>query len=299
VDDAKRYVVIVNPASGHRRGVQVLEQVKPIFEAAGTELDVKICDRQLHAFELASELEPHRYQACCVIGGDGTIHEVVNGVMNRGTATTLPLGLIPAGTGNTLHFHQQAADNPVEAAKRILAGETGPLDVARVTMGGEIVYCVNIVGWAAVADINIWAEQLRWCGPARYALATLRYIVNPRGRRAKLILDDQVIEDEFQMVIGCNTKYTGKGMMLAPRAEINDDVIDVVVVRHASRWEMLRLFQRVYDGSHVDMKCVEYHQVRRFAIELDDQRPLNLDGEATGSAPFVTEMLPAAMRIIN
>jgi YegS/Rv2252/BmrU family lipid kinase len=299
VSDAKRFVVIVNPASGHRHGLQVLDQVRPIFEASGAQLDVKICERPRHAFHLAKELDAEQYQACCVIGGDGTIHEVVNGLMNRGTGTVLPLGLIPAGTGNTLHFHQHAAADPAEAAHRILTGRTGPLDVARVTMGETIVYCVNIVGWAAVADINVWAEQLRWCGPARYALAALRYIAKPRSRFAKLVLDDKILEDKFQMVIGCNTRYTGKGMLLAPRAEINDDVIDVVVVRHASRWEMLRLFQRVFDGSHVEMKCVECHQVRRFAMELDDQRPLNLDGEATGSAPFAVEMLPGSMRIIN
>jgi YegS/Rv2252/BmrU family lipid kinase len=299
VSDAKRYVVIVNPASGHRRGLQVLEDVRPIFQSAGAELDVRICERPQHAFEIASDIDGNQYKACCVIGGDGTIHEVVNGLMIRGAATAPPLGLIPAGTGNTLHFHQHAADNPIEAAKRILVGDTGPLDVARVTMGDKTVYCVNIVGWAAVADINIWAERLRWCGPARYALATLRYILNPRSRRAKLSLDDQAIEDEFQMVIGCNTKYTGKGMLLAPRAEINDDKIDVVIVRHASRRQMLRLFQRVFEGSHVDMQCVEYYQVRRFAIELDNQQPLNLDGEATGCAPFVAEILPAALRIIS
>jgi YegS/Rv2252/BmrU family lipid kinase len=298
VSDAKRYVVIVNPASGHRRGLQVLEQIRPIFESAGAELDSKVCERPRHAFQLASKIDD-TYQACCVIGGDGTIHEVVNGLMKRGVDAVIPLGLIPAGTGNTLHFHQQAGADPVEAAKRILAGSVSPLDVARVTMTVETVYCVNIVGWAAVADINVWAEQLRWCGPARYALAAIRYIGKPRSRRARLVLDDQIMEDEFQMVIGCNTKYTGKGMMLAPRAEINDDKIDVVVVRHASRWEMLRLFQRVYNGTHVDMKCVEYHQVRRFAIEIDDQRPLNLDGEAIGSAPFVAEMLPAALRIVS
>jgi YegS/Rv2252/BmrU family lipid kinase len=298
VSDAKRYVVIVNPASGRRRGLQVLEQVRPVFESAGAELEAKVCERPRHAFQLASEIGDG-YQACCVIGGDGTIHEVVNGLMNRGVDAVLPLGLIPAGTGNTLHFHQQAAADPIEAAKRILTGRTSPLDVARVTMACGTVYCVNIVGWAAVADINIWAEQLRWCGPARYALAAFRYIAKPRSRFAKLVLDDEIVEDNFQMVIGCNTKYTGKGMMLAPRAEINDDKIDVVVVRHASRWEMLRLFQRVYDGSHLEMKCVEYHQVRRFAIELDDQRPLNLDGEAIGSAPFVAEMLPAALRVIS
>ncbi len=295
---SQRFVVIVNPASGHRRGKQVLEQIRPIFDSADSELDVRLCEEPRHALRLAASLDLSKYDGCLVIGGDGTVHEVVNGLLQRGEQISLPLGLIPAGSGNTLHLHQGGL-NPEESARRILAGQTRALDVARVTMSEEVVYCINIVGWSAVVDINCLAERLRLLGPLRYAIATLCFMCRPRPRFARLILDDQVSEDKFLLVVGCITKFTGNGMMLAPRAEIDDGKIDVVVVRQASRLEMLRLFRRVFDGSHVELPHVEYHQVRRFAIELDDQQPLNLDGEVAGRAPFSVEMMPGALRIFS
>ncbi len=293
---SQRFVAIVNPASGRRRGKQVLEQVRPIFAAAQAELDVQLCVEPRHAQRLAASLDLDKYDGCLVIGGDGTVHEVVNGLLQRGEQISLPLGLIPAGSGNTLHLHQGGL-NPEESARRILAGQTRALDVARVTMSEEVVYCINIVGWSAVVDINCLAERLRLLGPLRYAIATLIFMCRPRPRFARLILDGQISEDDFLLVVGCITKFTGNGMMLAPRAEIDDGKIDVVVVRQASRLEMLRLFRRVFDGSHLELPHVEYYQVRRFAIELDDQQPLNLDGEVAGKAPFSVEMMPGALRI--
>ena len=127
----------------------------------------------------------------------------------------MPLGFIPAGSGNTMHQHLQCND-PLEAARRIVAGNRYPLDVARVTMGEQVVYCVDIIGWGAVADINGSAEKLRFFGPSRYAVAALWQILTPKRRRAKLVLDGRVFDDEFLFVIGCNTKFTGKGMKLAP-----------------------------------------------------------------------------------
>jgi sphingosine kinase len=292
----KRFVVIVNPASGRQRGRQVLEQVRPQFVAAGATLDVKFCEAPQHAFRIANELDFSACDGCCVIGGDGTIHEVVNGLLQRGEMVPFPLGLIPAGSGNTLHLHQGTHD-PLKALQKILAGKICPLDVARVTMGGEVSYCVNIIGWGAVVDINQRAERLRFFGPMRYAMATASFICQPRRRFARLVLDDQILEGEFLFAIGCNTAFTGNGMKLAPQADLHDGLLDVVVVRQATRWQLLKLFKQVFDGSHLALSCVEYHQVRRFAVEVDTQKPLNLDGESAGSAPLVAEMLPSALCI--
>jgi YegS/Rv2252/BmrU family lipid kinase len=293
---SKRFAVIVNPASGRRRGTRVLDEVRPIFDAAGAELDVSTCVEPKHAFRIAHSLNLRDYDGCCIIGGDGTIHEVVNGLLERDEPIAIPLGLIPAGSGNTLHL-QQGGGNAVQAAGKIVGGQTCPLDVARVTMRETIAYCVNIVGWGSVSEINDLAERLRRLGPVRYAVASLRFILNPRPRLARLILDGRTCEDEFLFVIGCITKYTGNGMKLAPQAEIDDGKIDVVIVRPASRLELLRLLSRVFEGNHIALDCVEYHQVRQFAIELDQQEPLNLDGEAIGKAPFTVEMMPGALQI--
>jgi diacylglycerol kinase family enzyme len=193
-------------------------------------------------------------------------------------------------------LHQGLRD-PTEAVQKILAGESCPLDVARVTMQDQVIYCVNIIGWGLVVEINQRAERWRFLGPMRYALATLSFIYKPQRRSARLVLDDRVTEREFLFAMGCNTAFTGKGMNLAPKADLHDGLLDVVVVRQATRWQLLKLFKQVFDGSHLSLPCVEYYQVQRFAIESDTQAPLNLDGESIGSAPFVAEMLPSALRI--
>ena len=87
-------------------------------------------------------------------------------------------------------------------------------------------------------------------------------------------------------------------MMLAPHAELGDGKMDVVIVRSASRREMLKLFTRVFDGSHLALKFVEYHQVRTFAIESPTKDPLDLDGEMKGHTPMSAEVLPAALSIL-
>ena len=295
---SRRFAVVVNPASGRRRGRQVLGQVHPLFKAAGVRLDICLCERPRHALQFCRDLDLSLYDGCCVIGGDGTVHEVVNGLLWQQSTIPFPLGLIPAGSGNTLHLHQGIRD-PVEAVRKIIAGSVCPLDVARVTMPDETVYCINIVGWAAVVDINRFAERLRFMGPARYGAATLGFICRPRRRPARLVLDDRVYDDEFMFVLGCNTKFTGNGMLPAPNADLHDGKIDVLIVRNAARWQLLQLFVRIFSGSHLALPFVEYHRVRHFAIENDDQQPLDLDGEATGKAPFSVKMVSDAIRIFT
>ena len=294
--NARRFAVVVNPRGGKRRGLTVLERVKPILAASGAELDVRVTQAAGHAGEIARVLDLGGLDGICVVGGDGTVHEVADGLMQRGETISVPLGLIPAGTGNTLHQHLQC-DDPLEAARRIAAGGTQPLDVTQVTLNDRVVFCVDIVGWGAVADINATAEKLRMLGPPRYAVAALWHILRAKSRRAKLVLDGRAVDDDFLFVIACNAKFTGSGMKLAPHAEVGDGKIDVVVLRRASRRQMLKLFTKVYDGSHLALGYVEYHQVRSFAIESEGHEPLDLDGEIKGHAPLWAEVLPAALRV--
>lgn len=292
----QRLVVVVNPRGGARRGLAVLEQVQPTFAAAGIVLDVRVTQRPGHAREMARTLDLTSVDGLCAIGGDGTIHEVADGLMQRGETISIPLGIIPAGTGNTLAQHLQC-DDPLEAARRIVVGDTQPLDVVRVSLSDEVVFCIDVVGWGAVSDINATAERLRFLGPSRYGAAALWQILRAKRRRATLTLDGQTIDGEFLFVMACNPKFTGSGMKLAPHAEIGDGKLDVVVVRHATRWQMLKLFSKVFDGSHVALDCVEYHQVRSFAIASQSCDPLDLDGEMKGHTPMSAEVLPSALRV--
>ena len=252
---ATHFTVVVNPRSGTRRSLATLDEIKPIFAAAGAELHVHVTTHAGHAAELAKTLDLDGCDGFCLIGGDGTLHEVVGGLMQRETPMAVPIGIIPGGTGDSVAQHFDCLD-PAEAARRVVAGHTQPLDAVRVQMGGEVAHCVNIAGWGAMVDINRTAERLRVLGPPRYAMAALAHIVRAKRRRARLVLDGQVLEDRFLLVAVCNTQYTGKGMRLAPMADSADGKLDVVLVRQATRLQMLQLFRRVFAGSHLSLPCV-------------------------------------------
>ena len=292
----KRIAVVVNPRGGRCNGIRVFDRIAPIFATADIELEITVTERAGHAFEIAANLDLNRLEAICVVGGDGTIHEVANGLMQRSETIKVPIGIIPAGTGNSIAQHL-GFETPTDAAHRIVAGRTEPLDIIEVALKDRKIYCANIVGWGAVSDINATAERMRFMGVSRYSLSALWHIASPTIRKTTLVLDGKSQSDDFLFVMACNTRFTGAGMKLAPSAEIGDAKIDVVVMRRASRWQLLSLFRKVFDGSHVSMPCVEIHQVRSFSIHSEGSHSLNLDGEMKGTCPMSATVIPAALTI--
>jgi len=293
-----KLAVILNPRGGSGRGAAILDKVRPVFAAANIELEVHATTHRGHATELAASLELDDCDGLCSIGGDGTNHEVVCGLMRRPSPSAVPLGIIPGGTGNSLAQHLGCLD-PITAAKKIVASNIVPLDVAKVATEAGTQHSINIVGWGAAVDINRTAERLRWLGGIRYSLAALWEILRARRRPMKITLDGDVIDDSFQMVLACNTRFTGKGMLLAPRAKLDDRLLDVILVRRATRRQMLQLFSRVYDGSHVELPCVDYRQVSRLELASPGCEGLNIDGELKGNLPVRVEMVPGALRLFG
>lgn len=295
---SRRMLLIVNPRGGRRKGLKILEDVLPAFAAGGVVVDVRRTEFAGHAAELARTLDLDGYDGICSIGGDGTAHEVVNGLMQRESPARPPLGIIPAGTGNAVLWHLRAT-TPRLAVERIVAGRTLPLDLARLSWADRTAYSINVVGWGNMVDIGLTAERLRRLGPPRYALAAAAQILRARRRPLRLTLDDETIEDEFLLVAACNTRFVAAGMDLAPRAEMSDGLLDVVVVRRASRRQMWTLFRRIHDGSHVHLPWVEYRQVRRLRLETATADPLNIDGELAGETPVSIDVVPAAVQVFG
>lgn len=293
----KRFVLLVNPRGGRRRGLALTRRIEPRFANAGASLDVHVTQGPGHATQLARTLDLRGLDGLCLIGGDGTVHEVANGLLQRDDRASIPLGLIPGGTGNSLALHLGCA-TPHDAVGRILAGNVQPLDAVRLELEDRVTHCVNIVGWGEVVDINRTAERWRWLGRARYAAATLWHTWRVRPRKTRLTLDDEVIEDAFLFVLACNTRFTGTAMQVAPRAQTADGRFDVIFVRSMSRRRMLRLFRGLADGAFAAQPDVGYRQVRSFRIDGPTQDPLNLDGELKGCSPVSAEVIPGALSVI-
>ena len=281
----KKFYMVVNPHGGLKKGIKILEKVRPIFEGGGAELTVLETEYAGHAREYANEMDFTGYDGFCAIGGDGTMHEVINGMLKRPDGRKLPIGLVTGGTGNSF-MHDLDCLDPEHAAKRILTGWLRPIDIAKVDANGEIIYGFNIVGWGMPTDINFLAEKMRWLGEQRYNVASIIEVMKGKQRLAKLIIDGNIIVGDFGFILGCNTIHTGKGMKMAPLAQLNDGLIDLIIARKASRLKLLMLFPKLFSGGHVGDPLVEYRQVKEFSIIPQEENLLNIDGELIGSTPI-------------
>ena len=295
----KKFYLTLNPHGGQKKGPRLLKQILPVLEANNLELTIIETAFAGHANELAHQLDFDGYDGMIVIGGDGTMHEVVNGMLTRSDKKQLPIGLIPGGTGNSF-MHDLGLMNPIDAAKAIISGNTRRIDVAEVKINDMIKYAFNIIGWGLVTDVGNKAEKWRWLGEARYTLLSVFEVLKYKPRLATLILDNDKIIDNFTFVIGCNTMYTGKGMKMAPKAELDDGLMDIVVVRHGpSRLKLLTMLPKVYDGTHINSPILEYYQVSEFSLIPERDEILNIDGEVLGTTPIHVKMIPGAFQVFS
>ncbi len=292
-----KYYLVVNPHGGNKKGLAVIERVKSVFSEAKAEIDIKETRYAGHARFMANTLDFDGYDGFCAIGGDGTMHEVVNGMLTRNDGKKIPIGLITAGTGNSFMRDLDCLD-PVVAAKRILTGRLRKLDIAKVDANGEVIYGFNIVGWGLPTDVNLLAEKLRWLGGQRYNLASIIEVIKNTRRLAKISIDGHMIAGDYGFIMGCNTIHSGNGMKVAPLAQIDDGLIDLLIVRKAGRLKLLSLFTKIFKGGHIGDPVVEYHQAKEFSIIPLVDHILNIDGELVGSTPIHVKMLPGDIEVL-
>ncbi|MGF7141416.1 diacylglycerol/lipid kinase family protein [Roseimarinus sediminis] len=293
----RKVYLIYNPFSGNKKGKAILEKVQPIFEAGKLELNVIETSFAGHARELANTLPFDDYDGLCVIGGDGTMHEIVNGMLRRNDGMKLPIGLIAGGTGNSF-MHDVDALDPEVAARRILTGRRRKVDIARADSNGEVIYGFNIVGWGLPTDITAMAARLKWLGSQCYNIASIIEVLRNKPRLARVKIGKQNIAGDYGFILGCNTIHTGTAMKMAPLAQFNDGLIDLIIVRKAGRLKMLYLFTKLFSGRHVGNPAVVYHQVKQFTIEPLEDHPLNIDGEVIGCTPVKVKVLKGEIEVL-
>jgi len=289
-----KFIITVNPHGGKKLGPRLLNRVKPLFEAKGIELFVVETTFAGHAKELANQLNITEYDGFIGIGGDGTLHEIINGMLSRHDGRKIPIGIIPGGSGNS-YMHDLNLTDPLKAAKAIINGKTRSLDTAKVEVNHIIKYSNNMIGWGLVTDVGNQAEHFRWLGTNRYTILSVVEVLRHKSRPATLIMDDKKIEDEFIFIIACNSIHVGKGMKMAPKARLDDGLIDLIVIRSGvSRTRLLQVLPKLFDGSHINEPELEYYQTSQFSLIPETDEILNIDGEIMGSTPIKVEMISNA-----
>jgi diacylglycerol kinase family enzyme len=288
----RRVLLVYNPRSGARRGERIMLAAKRLLERQGVQVTALATQRAGHAEELARTADLRAVDVLCVLGGDGSMHEAVNGFMRRAdfeeVRRRVPLALIAGGTGNSFALELQGSTRLRHAVATIARGLHVPIDIARITMPHsapanssatasreareEVLYCFNSLHWGLGSKVNVTAERLRWMGNAvRYTTAALLELVHGSLTPATVLYEDRdgvvhELTDRFCLVIANNIMSAAKGMKMAPQARLNDGLIDLLLITSYRPTDLFQMFRKVYEGTHVDLPYVKYLQVRRFSI---------------------------------
>ena len=294
-----KFIITVNPYGGKKIGPKLLNKVKPIFEASGIDLFITETTFAGHAKELANQLDLNEYDGFIAIGGDGTLHEIVNGMLTRDDGFMIPIGMIPGGSGNS-YMHDLGLTSPIEATNAIVRGQKRLVDTIYIDANHEVQYAMNMVGWGLVADVGKMAEKCRWLGPSRYTILSVLEVFRKKNNFATLIMDNEEIEDNFTFIIACNSIHIGRGMKMAPKAKLDDGLIDLIVVRaNITISRLLKTLPKLFDGTHIEEPEVSYYQTSQFSLHPKQNVTLNIDGEIKGSTPIQVKMMPQTIEIFS
>ena len=265
-------------------------------------------ERRGHGIALAEEAGRRGDDTVVAVGGDGTISEVVNGLLRAGNgASRNPLGIIPAGTGGDTVRTLGVPRDPGAALLCLTRGRRRTIDAGRVTFdldgaAPEERYFLN------VADAGLGGETVaavdglkRLGGRTGFLVGTLLALARFRPANVRIRIDDGADEwTSLADVVACgNCRFFGGGMQIAPRADPADGLLDLVLIQHQPPWKSIPGLRRVYDGTLLDDPAVRWRRVR--SVDVTADRPdvrVDVDGEQPGMLPARFEVLPRAIDVV-
>ncbi|GAA4029196.1 diacylglycerol/lipid kinase family protein [Actimicrobium antarcticum] len=238
-----------------------------------------------------------RIRRVVVLGGDGTLHALVNVMLNEASDTSRCLGLVPVGTGSDLARGLGLDQKPVHALTRALDAPPGCLDVLRLQSGQQSRYFLNEASLGITAMVAARVNALSHRNAGTFLGAALRELVTYKPKWARIHLDGKLWrEGFFYMVVVANCTHFGRGMRIAPTADAADGYADIVVVENASRALLLAWLPSIYLGKH--LKAPFVHCARAQTIDIDTGPECLVfegDGEVTLPAPGNITVLPDAV----
>lgn len=306
----KPILVILNPeASGLRKNPALLSRLR-VFPALD-EAEIVVASHPDQARKLAVTARQDGREIVAVAGGDGTVHDVVNGLLTDTTPDTIPppqdlpaVAVIPLGTGNDLARSLGLSDDLRDVLRGMESAGTRTMDLIRVEgKGGEKArWCVNMVTGGAVGREGTTPEaeaKEAWgiLAYARQGVETLEEGI-PTYDLSLRLDDGEVLESRALNLILGNGRFTGGGLPVTPTAYLDDGLADLIVVPELDLSEMAVLTSLLLVGRHSDHESLHTRRVREVEMTSDPPLDLNLDGEPGRMAEARFEVVPGALRVV-
>ncbi|MCW2853459.1 MAG: diacylglycerol kinase [Nocardioides sp.] len=284
--------LLANPTAGRGKGARMALAALERLRSRGHDVRALQGRDADEALDLARACVADGVDALVVVGGDGMVNLGVQAV----ATTSTPLGVIPAGTGNDVaRYVDLPRTDPVAAADRVLAGHTRTLDLA--VCQGRYFTTVMAAGFDAV--VNERANRMTWpTGQMRYNLATVAELRTFRPLDYTIDLDGTVLRLPAMLVAIGNGPSFGGGLRITEGALLDDDLLDVVIIKPIGKLDLVRTYPRLFRGTHTSHPQYERHRARRVTVAAPGIVGY-ADGERFGPLPLTIESVPGALILLS
>jgi diacylglycerol kinase (ATP) len=308
----KNTLIIINPVSARGTTGRTWTEVRRQLLKLGLEFTEHITSRAGDATKAARDALLNGVTRVVAVGGDGTLSEIVNGYIddaghpiNEGAA----LGILPSGTGSDFS-RSIGLKSREEAIASLIGSTTTRIDAARIgytDTNGAAAYrsFINVASFGLGGDVSAFVNKWRaslpfWIGGRiRFATAAVRALERYRNHSVKIRIDNErEIEISSNLIVIANGMFGGAGMKLAPRAELDDGLFDVVITDRATRFDVIRELPRIRRGGYLNNPKVSELRAREVAITADQPMAIDVDGEMVGHTPARLEVLPRVVRFL-
>ena len=298
--------IILNPMADMRNAWRVANDLRPMVMEYGN-ADWSGTVYPTHATELAKQATEEGYERIIAMGGDGTVHEVVNGIMQAPPERRPILGVVPVGSGNDFAHAIGIPLQPERALACALADQPSNVDLGVMTdEHGRKEYFDNTLGIGFDAVVTIRSHKLPIVrGFLMYLTAVIQTIIlNHDPALMELEIDGKPLEQKNLLLTVCNGPREGGGFRIAPEAKLDDGVLHYAMIRDVSRAMMFRLLPEVMRGTHGNFRQVTLGTCRQLSVRADHPMYIHADGEIYTSfgsnlRTVTFDVLPGALKVVR
>lgn len=297
--------VILNPVARHGAGASLRPRIEAELSARGVRFDIVETARTGHATELARDAAERGAGTIVAAGGDGTVHEVVNGIMTAGTAG-VTLGVLPIGTGNDFVKLVPGTATIGDACDTLAGGMSAPVDIGLVQWPGGSEYFVNAMGTGIDVEVVRRMRRVRFVpGGVLYIVALLRALAVYRPLRIRVRTGADTFDGGIMNLAVCNGPCIGGTFRICPDARHDDGLLDTCVIEEMPILRNARMVPRVVRGTHPGHDGVTMFRGTEVHVSVTDGRqlPFQVDGElreaADGAAGILVSLAPDRLNVMR
>jgi diacylglycerol kinase (ATP) len=293
-----RVGLVVNPTAGGNKGAMAGESVRAVLATSSHE----VIDLSRESYEAAkaaikASIANNAIDVLVLVGGDGMAHLGVNVCAN----TKVAMAIVPAGTGNdSAGIFGMPMGDPAGSTRLILENLSSPKQIDAIEIEHSLgkTWAIGSASAGFDALVNARANRMKWPnGPMRYYIAMLLELASFKAIRYRSKIDGIAKDFEAMLCVVSNSGVFGGGMLVVPEASVTDAKLDLLILNKISRFKLVKIFPRVYKGTHVTDPAVELLKATKVEIAADGM-PIYSDGEYVGQAPFTANVVPGALLVI-